>query len=158
MGRASRERWRAFRWRMAMLLAPWDDPSDDPHETVDADGIAVDKGVVSLVRWCWSNGIETHGSCEGAPKLWDIQRARSAQDDSFAAHICVASSEDALAVARNIQPFCEVYPKVSFYEDGSVFWFVAFDPRAVGRWDASADSVVELRDTCAPRMAGRQTS
>lgn len=163
MGRESREKWRALRWRVAMFFAPWDDPSEDPHETVDADGIPVDRGVVSLVRWCWSNGIETHGSCEGAPELWDIvQPARSTAGNGFDAYVAVETADDARRIAQHIQPFCAAFPRVESYEDGSVYWFVSFDPRAVSRWEselvAPSAHVVELRDTCAPRTAERQTA
>lgn len=132
--RRAREASRAFRWRVAMFVAPWDDPSSDPHRFVVVNGIALDEGVAGLVGWCWENGIETFGSCEGSGVLHRIVARRSAPSTGFEAYISVGTVEDALTVADELAPFEDRVPPIVSSTPGSPYWFVSFSPASLRRW------------------------
>lgn len=135
MSRKVREAMRAFRWKVAMVIAPWDDPSSDPHRSVVVEGIELDEGIADFVAWCWANGIKTDGSCEGSETLHKIVGCRSAPVTGFEAYVLVLSVEDALTVSAALAPFeLHIPPIVSYPDDGSPYWFVSFSPEALRRW------------------------
>lgn len=136
MGRRFREAVRAARWWAAMVLAPWDDPSEDPHPFTVVNGIQLDNGVVSLVEWCWEQGIETFNSCEGSLPLHTIVRSqRSAPMTGFEAYVTVGSVGDAETVSAALAPFEGGIPPAVTHHSGSPYWFVSFSPSALRAWE-----------------------
>ena len=72
----SRGSRRYARWWFGLLnwSAPVLDPGEDPHGSVDLDGIPVDVGIAKLVEGLWDQGYETWGSCQGDPVLYRMSR------------------------------------------------------------------------------------
>lgn len=84
---------------------PFGDPVDSPHDTVECEGISVDRHIAPLIEALWSGGIKTHNSCQGDP--WLDERAHAAAPNfyggCYAATVTVGSVEDARLVMAALE-------------------------------------------------------
>ena len=133
----SRGSRRYARWWFGLLnwSAPVLDPGEDPHGSVDLDGIPVDVGIAKLVEGLWDQGYETWGSCQGDPVLYRMSRC----DFETMAYLTLATEHEALQLLHWIQ----AHPQVSEHRQTILssnasaespsgrFYFVSMDPTLV---------------------------
>lgn len=84
---------------------PFGDPITSPHETLQRNGIDIDRVIVPMVEALWSAGIETFNSCQGDPDLDESAHHASANfyGECYAATVTVDSYEDAHRVMRALE-------------------------------------------------------
>ncbi len=84
---------------------PFGDPAGSPHDTVECEGISLDRHIAPLIEALWSEGISTHNSCQGDPRL--DERAHTAAPNfyggCYAATVTVGSVEDARLVMAALE-------------------------------------------------------
>lgn len=98
----ARKAYQRLFWKIIpRSLAPFADPSSEPHPCVEVNGLKLDVGIAALVQACWRAGMPTGGSCQGDADLYDLFASRHPAQGRLAAnehsaHICFETVADGL--------------------------------------------------------------
>lgn len=138
--------------------APFLDPCETPHPTVDLRGVDVDVKIAPLIEGLWDLGVETVDSCQGDTRitraLWAVMPNLSGTP--MAASITVTTIDHAQALhaaltETNPSAGCRGLPRVWWVDPR--YLHVQFDPAHLTR-DGGIDRVLtavgERQDTPAP--------
>lgn len=108
-----RDSKRYEKWWLKLIgwTIPSGDPCEEPHEYVLMKGVEIDVQVAPLVKLLWENGIETYGSCQGDPNLYDLWCRyglnHSQHGASHSSSLTMGSYQDAFLIASLIELYEE---------------------------------------------------
>lgn len=109
--------------------APFMDPSETPHRTVDVDGIAIDAAMEPLIRALWKRGMATAGCCQGDSALYNSSaRFMPNWGSPAAASVTFTAGDDSAALLLAIRPHCRP-GEVQLISSDLEYFHVLFPPR-----------------------------
>lgn len=68
--------WRLLGWSYPTMDPSTMDPSEDPHSTVQLEGIAIDSELEAIISYLWAQGRTTADSCQGDSTLERLSSTR----------------------------------------------------------------------------------